>query len=179
VTISVTHESVVDARALVEAAFAELERLEAILSRHRTGSPLDHLAKERILRDPPRELVRVLRRAQEVSNQSGGAFDVSIAPLLSLYQSKVASADPHLPSDAEVARSLSLVDFQRIRVEDDAIALELPGMAITLDGIAKGFVVDRVVQTLAVRGAQPLLVEAGGDFAGTRRAVYPDGVSGR
>jgi thiamine biosynthesis lipoprotein len=65
----------------------------------------------------------------------------------------------------EVERALELVDYRRVRVDDAAIALETPGMALTLDGIAKGYVVDRVVHTLVEKGADRVVVEAGGDLA--------------
>jgi thiamine biosynthesis lipoprotein len=109
--------------------------------------------------------VQVLRRAREVSEQSGGAFDVTVAPVLRLYQTRAASIPAGLPDAGELERALALVDYHRLRVDEDVVALDAPGMSITLDGIAKGFVVDRAVASLAAGGADEVLVEAGGDFA--------------
>jgi len=150
---------------MVEGAFQELERLEAILSRHRPGTPVDRLAREGRVQDPPPELVQVLRRAQEISELSGGAFDVSIAPVLALYQARMARPGAALPNDRELSHALELVGFRKVLVGDEVIALERPGMGVTLDGIAKGFVVDRVVEALTAGGADHVLVEAGGDLA--------------
>ena len=60
---------------------------------------------------------------------------------------------------------MALVGWQGLRVEGRTIELERPGMAITLDAIAKGFVVDRAVAALTVAGADRVIVEAGGDIA--------------
>ncbi|MEX1258388.1 MAG: FAD:protein FMN transferase [Gemmatimonadota bacterium] len=175
VTIGVTHTSEDGARTMVEAAFEELGRLEGILSRHRADTPVALLARMGVVRRPPEELVEVLQRAHEISELSGGAFDVTVAPLLRLYQERSTLPGAPLPSDGEVSRALELVDYRRIRVDGDAIALETPGMAITLDGIAKGYVVDRVVQTLVERGADHVVVEAGGDLASGGEGAEKDG----
>ncbi|MDX8399718.1 MAG: FAD:protein FMN transferase, partial [Gallionellaceae bacterium] len=62
------------------------------------------------------------------------------------------------------------VDYRRVQVHDDAIVLQL-GMALTLDGIAKGSVVDGAVATLGKQGYENVLVEAGGDLVGNGRSA--------
>jgi thiamine biosynthesis lipoprotein len=78
-----------------------------------------------------------------------------------------------MPSEAEVAELMPLVGWQGVHVDGDAIALARPGMALTLDAIAKGFVVDHAVATLKNSGADRVLVEAGGDMSTLAEADAP------
>lgn len=164
VTVTVLHDDAVAADAMVEATFAEMERLETILTRHRPEAPVVRLARDGVLRAAPPELLEVLGRAQEISSITDGAFDVTIAPVLDLFRQRAAAGEG-LPTVEEVDRLLPLVDFRALRVDGRDVAIDRPGMSITLDGIAKGYVVDRAVATLAASGAERVLVNAGGDIS--------------
>lgn len=172
VTVTVVHPDAEVARETVDATFQEMERLESILSRYRPETPVSRLAREGAITDASPELVEVLARARELSERTDGAFDVTVAPLLDLYGARAETrrAGPggeSLPAPAEVDAALSLVDFRQLRLGpgEGEVALERPGMSLTLDGIAKGYVVDRAVATLVASGADRVLVEAGGDLA--------------
>ncbi|MDX1566307.1 MAG: FAD:protein FMN transferase [Longimicrobiales bacterium] len=172
VSVTVVHPDPAEAGRLVDATFAEIERLEAILSRYRPGSPVSRLARDGVLHDAPPDLVEVLARARNLSERTEGAFDVTVAPLLDLYRARADGGDgmsggaqPALPSDEEIEAALARVDYRRLRLESGLVALEEPGMSLTLDGIAKGYIVDGAVATLAAGGAERVLVEAGGDLA--------------
>ena len=164
VTLTVVSPDGDEGRAWIREAFAEMERLEGVLSRHRDDSALGRLNREGRLSAPPLELVRVLTRASEVSRLSNGAFDATVAPLLRLYERSFAETG-RPPTDARIVDALALVDHRAVRVEDDGIAFERPGMAVTLDGIAKGHIVDRTIDVLVAHGAERVLVDAGGDMA--------------
>jgi thiamine biosynthesis lipoprotein len=164
VSITVVHPHRAEAQAMVAAAFTEMERLEALLSRHRPDTPLSRLNRAGVLSEPPMELVGVLRRAAEYSALSDGAFDVTIAPLLDLYRSSFATTAAPPPRPA-VQDALSLVGYQDLQVDEDRVAFNRPGMTVTLDGIAKGYVIDRTKEVLEQHGADQVLVNAGGDMA--------------
>ncbi len=174
VTISVVHPSATAARGMVVAAFAEMERLEAILSRHREGTPVSRLNAEGVVRGAPTELTAVVRKALHYSALSDGAFDITVAPLLELYASSFALTGAP-PSDSRVEDIRSLVGHRDILVDDGSIAFKKPGMSITLDGIAKGHIVDRAVSMLRESGAEHVLVDAGGDMASVGEAPSGDG----
>ncbi len=164
VTVTVVHPVRETARSMVRGAFDEMERLEGILSRHRPDTPLARLNAEGAVRRAPPELIEVMRRAQAYASLTGGAFDVTVTPLLTLYASRFESgAGP--PSAGEIDAALALVDYRRIRIDEDAIAFDDLGTSVTLDGIAKGYVVDRTVGTLVSHGAERVLIDAGGDMA--------------
>jgi thiamine biosynthesis lipoprotein len=165
VTITVIHPDSETARALVEEAFREIERLEGLLSRHRVDTPLARLNREGALADAPAELTYVVRRALEYGALTGGAFDPTVGPLMSLYASHFASADGAPPADADVLAVLARVDWRAVRVEAGGIVLGREGASLTLDGIAKGYVVDRAVARLVDAGAGRVIVAASGDMA--------------
>jgi len=164
VTISLVHPEADTARRMVSAAFAEIDRLEGLLSRHRADTPLGRLNKTGRLDAPPAELLDVLRRAEDYSQRTEGAFDVTVAPLLRLYERSFGD-EGRVPTDAEVAAAQRLVDYRALRVEEEAVVLDDPRMSVTLDGIAKGFIVDRTIGVLVGAGAERVMVNAGGDVA--------------
>ena len=85
---------------------------------------------------------------------------MTVKPLLDLYQ----KAQPEQPSDELVQAALALVDYKNLMISDEEISFAVPGMAITLDGIAKGHVVDVGVARLRELGFENVFVEAGGDL---------------
>lgn len=164
VTLTVVHPEADEARRMIGAGFAEMVRLESILSRHRRDTPVGALNATGSLERPPAELVTVLACARTVSGASAGAFDVTVLPLVRLWEASFA-ATGRPPSDQAIETTRRLVDYRRLDVSEDRVAFADTGMALSLDGIAKGFVVDRAVETLVARGADRVLVDAGGDMA--------------
>ncbi|MEZ4414813.1 MAG: FAD:protein FMN transferase [Gemmatimonadota bacterium] len=163
ITLTVEHPDGAEARRMLERAFHTVEGLESILSRHRPGTALSALNRTGTLERVPSELMQVLRAAREVWARSDGAFDPSILPVLTLYEA--CSREGRLPTQVELRSARAQVGFEGIRLGEDRVEFARPGMGITLDGIAKGYVVDRVVERLVSDGAQRVLVDAGGDMA--------------
>ena len=164
VTVTMVHHEKQAARDMVDKAFAEMERLENILSRHRRGTPVARLNAGGAITDAPPELVAVTVEALGYSALTNGAFDITMAPLLNLYASRSEGGRPP-PDDGHIRQALSRVGYERLNLDGDTIALDGPGMSVTLDGIAKGYVVDRTVGVLVANGAERVIVDAGGDMA--------------
>ena len=173
VTITAVHPDAEAARMMVAATFDEIERLESLLSRHRAGTPVWSLNETGVVRDPPREVLEVVQEGLDYSALTAGAFDITIAPLLELYNSSFSETGA-APSRENIRRAMALVGFQKIQVSHHEIAFERPGMAVTLDGIAKGYIVDRAVEVLRERGATRVLVNAGGDMASVGEGLGDD-----
>lgn len=110
----------------------------------------------------PAELRAILGRAREVSERSGGAFDVTWATLAGLWDFQAIS--PHRPSAAEIERATSLVDYRMVEVDEAAgtVRLARPGMKIGLGGIAKGYALARAAAVLRSRAVRSFLLSAGG-----------------
>jgi thiamine biosynthesis lipoprotein len=152
-------------REAIEAAFAEVARVEALTSRHAEESDVSRINEqgrraERL--SVSRELATILERSLHFSRISGGAFDVTVAPLVVLW---LGPEGMRVPSVAAIRAALPKVDYRKLKVNTGAGTLNLPaGMAIDLDGIAKGHAVDRAVRILRLRGIEAAIVDAGGNI---------------
>ena len=138
--------------------------LERVLSRFDVHSQVSRLNQVGVLHSPHPALLAVLRQSERISELSEGAFDVTILPLLKLYQERLALTGG-LPGDNEIESERRKVNFRRLHIEEAKIAFSAPGMGITLDGIAKGYIVDEGVGRLRDYDFTNVLVEAGGDLA--------------
>lgn len=152
-------------REAIEAAFAEIARVEALTSRHAEEGELSRVngagrRRERVV--VSRELATVLERSLHFSRLSGGAFDVTVAPLVALW---LGPDGLRVPSAAAVRAALPMVDYRKLKVNTGAGTVALPkGMTVDLDGIAKGYAVDRAVRILRLRGIEAAIVDAGGNI---------------
>jgi len=157
------------ARPTLEAAFALMQDLESQLSRCIPASDLCRLNRHGKLRAVRGALRQVLARAQAYARLTGGAFDVSLEPLLALYRRSARQGEslPYRQIDA----AQRLVDYRQIEITPGYIALGSAGMAINLDGIAKGYIIDQGADFLRRAGYPNVLVEVGGDLSayGTSR----------
>ena len=167
VNITVVHPDNAGAHEMIDSAFLEMERLEAVLSRYRPDSAVGRLNAAGLLEHAPSPLIEVIELALKVSRRSSGAFDVTVAPLVELYGSTF-DRQGRPPTDREIDETLSYVGHDGLVVTGSTVTLADRRMAISLDGVAKGFVVDRVVDQLSAKGAQRVLVDAGGDMASNR-----------
>lgn len=155
------------AEALV-ACQAELRRLEGIFSLYQPQSALVRLNDRGTLDAAPAELLDLLARAAEFSRFSDGAFDATIQPVWALHRDVRITGNP--PSPDRLREALALVDWQRVRLHGNTVSLARPGMAVTLNGIAQGYITDRVADVLRARGFRNVLIDLG-----EARALGPRG----
>lgn len=152
-------------REAIEAAFTEVARVEAMTSRHAEESEVSRINDpgRRDRRIPvSRELATVLERSLHFSRLSGGAFDVTVAPLVVLW---LGPEGVRVPSAAAIRAALPKVDYRKLTVNTGTGTLTLPaGRSVDLDGIAKGYAVDRAVRILRLRGIEAAIVDAGGNI---------------
>lgn len=159
VSITALHDSSKRAEQAIAAAFAEIETVEQVMSLYRPESQLCRLNASGTLNDPHPYLVEVLRQAESVARESGGAFDVTVQPLWQLYAA--AHKQGVLPDEAAVAAAKRKVDWRQVRVSATRISLRSDGTAITLNGIAQGFAADRAMAALRDHGIEHTLVDTG------------------
>ena len=151
------------AQALIGRCVDEIDRLESVFSLYRADSALSRLNAAGELREPPHELVELLSTAMELARLSHGAFDPTVQPLYRLYADYFASPSAAAagPSPQAIAGALRSVDFSAVETRANRIRFRRPGMAITLNGIAQGFVTDRVADMLRAAGLDHVLVDLG------------------
>lgn len=159
VSITALHADAERAAAAIEAALAELATVESVMSLYRPDSQLCRLNERRRLANPHPYLVRVLRHAAATSQRTGGAFDITVQPLWELYAS--ASREQRIPSPQEIATAQASVDWRRVEVADDFVALHGASTKVTLNGIAQGFAADRALAALRDHGIEHALVDTG------------------
>lgn len=170
VTIMIASSEKDRAHEALSLAFSEMTRTADLLDHHLPGSPLQTLNATGSVWDAPEDLVTVVSAACEYGERSHYAFDVTVKPLIDLMQAHKNPAGDMRLDRAEFFEAAQLVNGKGVRINRRAITLERHGMGITLDGIAKGFVVDRACEILAGQGMRNFLVNAGGDIrvAGSR-----------
>jgi thiamine biosynthesis lipoprotein len=136
------------ARAALTEVAAEIERLEAIFSLHRSDSQLSRLNAEGVLTAPARDLTLGLAAATRWRLATEGAFDPAVQPL---WQA-AAAGEPRLPMERVAAA--------RVDLSPGRVALSA-GAALTLNGIAQGIIADRVAALLTAAGFEAPVIDTG------------------
>ncbi len=172
--IRLYHEHPADTAALMEDCRREVSRLEKIFSLYRADSAVSRLNGAGELADPPLEFVELLSRAASVSRATDGAFDVTMQPLWRLYADHFSApdADPAGPTASSVSNALERVGYQRLHVDTGRIEFAAPHMAVSLNGIAQGYITDRIADLLHRAGMRHVLVHMGETRA---LGAHPDG----
>ncbi|MGJ5075813.1 FAD:protein FMN transferase [Bradyrhizobium oligotrophicum] len=161
-TIKLHHRDRQEAERLITVSIGEARRLERLFSLYLEQSALVTLNRTGVLVDPAPELVDILTRSQRYAAMTDGRFDPTVQPLWTLYADHFSrpDANPDGPPQAAVQEALTRVGHQRLGVSRDRIVMPR-GMALTLNGIAQGYVTDRIVELLRGEGVQHSLVDMG------------------
>ena len=161
--ISLAHDDKAEAERLFALCAAEIERLEQEFSLHRDESALSALNRDGALVAPSLDMVQLLSEATRYAALTDGAFDVTVQPLWQLYATHFSGNPGDLvgPSEDAVAAARGLVDYQKLEVSPEKIELTKAGMAVTLNGIAQGYVTDRIADLLRANGIESVLVDLG------------------
>lgn len=165
-TLILNHGDQAAARRLIERVVAEVARLESIFSIYKDDSALAELNRTGVLVAPPAELVSLLQASRGFWKMTGGAFDPSVQPLWALYRNHfgMLDADPSGPSRTDIGHALAHVGFGTVKCDRDRIVIGSK-MALTLNGVAQGFITDRIVEMLRDAGVTSSLVDMGEDRA--------------
>jgi thiamine biosynthesis lipoprotein len=147
-------------------AFERIEELEDILSDYRDESELNRLCLEgyRAPQVVSSELFSVLEESLRISRLSGGAFDVTIGPVVNLW--RAARREKRLPDREALKAAQRLVGYENIVLEPQkqTVRLKLPHMRIDLGAIGKGYAGDEALALLRARGIERALIDAGGEL---------------
>jgi len=173
VTITVVSNSENSAGKAIDNAFSEMERLEKLSNFFSSESEVSRINKNagisgvRVLPD----ILDMLNKAIMVSEKTEGSFDVTIGPVISLY-------DFHKkikPEESVIKKNLSLVNYRYLIINRDKSTafLKKKGMLIDLGGISKGYAADKAVETLKRNGINSGLVSIAGDIKAF--GLKPDG----
>jgi thiamine biosynthesis lipoprotein len=165
VTITVVAQSSHTGEAAIDAGMAELRRLDAMMSLYKDNSEIttvNFAAGKNPVRVSP-EMIEVVERAATVSKLSGGVFDVTVGPLVVLWQMRL--KEGKVPTDAEIARVRPLVNYRNIIIDKKASTIFLKNSGMIMDfGGMKGYTADRVADILKKRGINDAIIAVAGDI---------------
>lgn len=162
VAMTVVHDSDTLAEEAMGRALEEIRALEAQLSRFAPGSALAVLNDVGHIAAPP-ELAAVVSRSRTVHAVSAGSFDPTILPVLELVSTSVDEGGEVSVSRADLRLAMERTGLERVRSRGGRLDMD-QGMSLTLDGVAKGHIVDRACAALERAGAGRWMVNAGGDI---------------
>lgn len=150
----------------IEAGLAEVRKVDELMSDYRDDSEISRVNKDGFNRAVPvsEATYEVLKRSIEFSKLTGGAFDITVGPLVDLWRS--AKKKGVTPSQEEIAQARSRVGFENLTLheKDKTVKLAVAGMRLDLGGIAKGHAVDKAIEAMQQAGAIGGMVDAGGDI---------------
>lgn len=153
-----------------------LERIEARLSTYREASEISRFNRHRSLEpfSVSSDTLRVVEMAESVSRLSGGAFDITVAPLVEIWGFGAAGRKREIPSDEQLARLRKSVGFQWIEVDRQKRMLNKlrPEVRCDLSAIAKGYAVDQIAEALERHGYQHYMIEVGGEIRTKGRGPF-------
>lgn len=148
----------------IDAAYKRIDEIEQISSADIETSDVSLINKaagKNYVKVHP-EIIKMLNTAIKFSKLSDGAFDITVGPLIKLWN--IGTSEERVPSDAEIKARLPLVGYKNISIneQDSSVMLMKEGMAIDLGGIAKGFTADEVVKVFKNMGVKSALINLGG-----------------
>ena len=179
-SIQLFHTDEAQARAAIAAGLDELKRLEAIFSVYRADSSISMLNREGVLENAPDDFIAMLTRALSLAKISDGVYDPTVQSVWQLYFRHFTSSnpDPAGPTPHDLAAALALVDWRAVQVDavNKKVSFARPGMGLTLNSGAQGYITDRVTDVLRAHGFDRMLVDMGEPRA---ISAKPDGSAWR
>lgn len=160
--ITLYHSDGREARMILDEAFSTAQRLDDLLSNYKPESEINRVNRRAGI-GPVKisaELHDFLDLAKSLSGKTGGAFDITVDPLIKLWQE--AAREGSLPSNASMIAARSLVGSTGLILHRDrGLEFHKPGMRIDTGGIGKGYAVDKIADVLQKRGIVHGLINFG------------------
>lgn len=148
-----------DADRLIAQAVDEISRLEKIFSLYLPTSQLSRLNRDGELADPAFEMVELLSICTNLHAKTGGAFDPTVQALWSLYARQYSSGEK--PTREQIMAAQKHTGWQHVAFSADHVSFNQPGVKLTLNGIAQGFIADKITKLFASNGVSNVLVNTG------------------
>ena len=151
-----------DARKAIDQAYAELARIDRVMSEWKPESPISQVnaaaGKQPV--EVPAELRAIIERSKQYGEKSDGTFDITWHGMARIWHFDDSFVPP---TQAAVDAARTNVNFRAIQIDGNRVFLPNAGMSMGLGGIAKGYAIDRASDVLARAGFRDTLVDGGGD----------------
>ena len=141
--------------------FAEIKRMEALLSKYKPDSEISKLNALGKIKASP-EVFYVIKKAKEFSEITDGAFDITVGPLMDLWG--FTDKNYRLPDKEEIKQALQYTGADKIILDEDKFVVQFAvrGVRVDLGAIAKGYILDCAAGKLKESGVSSCLINAGG-----------------
>ena len=169
--ITIYHPNQKEAEDILNESHKKLVQLENLFSLYKENSQLSMLNKNGYVENPHPDMLALLNLSKKYAEMTNGAFDVTVQPLWNLYNEAFIKTNKP-PLESEIEKTLSLVDWRSISVSKNLINYEKEGMSSTLNGIAQGYITDKISEHLINSGINNTLVQLG-EYRGI--GDHPDG----
>lgn len=151
--------------AILDKVFNKVKDLESILSINENGTLVDEINEEAGIK-PVKvddDTYNIVKKGIEYSNLSNGLFDISVGPIVKLWN--IGLPEARVPSQEEIDEKLPLIGYSDIEIDDTnkTIFLKRKGMIIDLGGIAKGYTADVISNILTEEGVKSAIINLGGN----------------
>ncbi len=150
-------------RAAAEEALGEIARLESMLSLYQPTSEIahinDHAASEPVPVSP--ELLTLLLRCRSLHVETGGAFDIAIAPLMRCW--RFMNDTGSVPTEDAIATALAYTGMQHVRLDEEncTVSLAKKGVMLDLGSIGKGYALEQAAALLMENKFENFLFHGG------------------
>ena len=169
--ITIYHPNQKEAEDILSESHKKLVQLENLFSLYKENSQLSMLNKNGYVKNPHPDMLALINLSKKYAEMTDGAFDVTVQPLWNLYNEAFIKTNKP-PLESEIEKTLSLVDWRSISVSKNLINYEKEGMSSTLNGIAQGYITDKISEHLINSGINNTLVQLG-EYRGI--GDHPDG----
>lgn len=152
---------------MISSALSEIERLENMFSLYRPDATISRLNRNGFVENPEQEFVELMSRATMIAKRTDGAFDPTIQTVwtkLAELSQQVGTRDEEAVH-AEIAKLKSLIGYEAIQIEPGRVSFARHGMQVTLNGMAQGYITDRVAGVFRRGGMKNVLVDLGEKYA--------------
>ena len=154
------------AKKCIESAFTQINKVDDLMSDYKNDSEISSVNRDGFKKavQLSQSTYEVLQISIEFSKLTDGAFDVTVGPLVELFRK--AKNKQVLPGQDEISQAKSKVGFEKLKLDEQnrTVQFAVEGMQLDLGGIAKGYAVDKAVETMRSHGAFGGMVDLGGDI---------------
>jgi len=154
------------ARRCIETAFAEIDKVDELMSDYKSDSEIGIVNKNAAEHavQVGEATFEVLQRSVEFSRLTEGAFDITVGPLVDLF--RAAKEKQVAPEQEEIEKAKSKVGYEKLILDktNKTVQFTVEGMRLDLGGIAKGYAIDKAIEAMKKNGALGAMVDIGGDI---------------
>lgn len=162
-TVTVYNEKQEDAQKALEAAFACCRKYEDMLSKTVKGSDIykiNHAQGKAVTVCD--ETLQLIKKGIRYGRLSEGKFDITIGAVSDLWDFKETK---RVPYKEKLRKATETVDYRKIKITGNKVQMEDPRARLDLGGIGKGYIADRVIETLEKQGVEQAVISLGGNVA--------------